>query len=167
MRLCGWAENFENRTIRTLPREVTVVSMYLLDSDHLVILQRRSSVERTRLEGRLARVSRPNLFLSIVSLHEQALGAHNYIARARRPDAVARGYRLFERLLTDFAARNVLPYDEKTAIAFEDLRAARVRIGTMDLRIAATALTNGFTVLTRNTVDFAAVPGLSVEDWTV
>jgi tRNA(fMet)-specific endonuclease VapC len=36
----------------------------------------------------------------------------------------------------------------------------------MDLRIAAIALARGFTVLSRNTVDFSRVPELTVEDWT-
>jgi tRNA(fMet)-specific endonuclease VapC len=37
----------------------------------------------------------------------------------------------------------------------------------MDLRIAASALANQLTVLSRNTVDFSVVPGLLVEDWTI
>jgi len=36
----------------------------------------------------------------------------------------------------------------------------------MDLRIAATAMANDFTLLSRNLVDFRQVPGLRVEDWT-
>ena len=47
------------------------------------------------------------------------------------------------------------------------MRRQRIRIGTMDLRIAATALANGMTVLTRNIVDFGRVPNLTVEDWTL
>lgn len=47
------------------------------------------------------------------------------------------------------------------------MRAKRVRISTMDLRIASIALSHNLIVLTRNEVDFRKVPGLSIEDWTV
>jgi tRNA(fMet)-specific endonuclease VapC len=39
-------------------------------------------------------------------------------------------------------------------------------IGTMDLRIAAIAIADRYTVLSRNLADFRQVPGLTSEDWT-
>ena len=39
--------------------------------------------------------------------------------------------------------------------------------GTMDLRLAAIALSQNLTVLTRNLRDFGRVPGLKVEDRTL
>jgi predicted nucleic acid-binding protein len=35
----------------------------------------------------------------------------------------------------------------------------------MDLKIASIALASGATLLTRNTKDFAGVPGLRIDDW--
>jgi tRNA(fMet)-specific endonuclease VapC len=60
-----------------------------------------------------------------------------------------------------------LGYDDFSAKIFADMRKSKVRIGTMDLRIASIALAQGFTILTRNLVDFEKVPNLKVEDWTV
>lgn len=140
--------------------------MYLLDTDHLVTLQRRSEPEYGRLELRLRQYSRSDFSLSIVSFHEQVLGANAFIARASARLAIVRGYQMLETSFMDFDHFQVLPFDEPCAVQFDALRSRGVRIGTMDLRIAAIALSNDLTVLTRNTVDFESVPGLRVEDWT-
>ena len=47
-----------------------------------------------------------------------------------------------------------------------DLRRLKIRIGTMDLKIAASCLCDDALLLTRNTVDYSKVPGLRFEDWT-
>jgi len=65
-----------------------------------------------------------------------------------------------------FTQFQVILFDEATDDIFNGLRQQRVRIGTMDLRIAATALQYNLTLLTRNTIDFSKVPGLTFEDWT-
>jgi tRNA(fMet)-specific endonuclease VapC len=60
----------------------------------------------------------------------------------------------------------VVPFDPPAVAQFEELRRQGVRIGTQDLRIAAIALRHQATVLTRNTLDFAQLPGLTSEDWS-
>jgi tRNA(fMet)-specific endonuclease VapC len=105
-----------------------------------------------------------DFFLSIVSFHEQVLGANAFIARSRTRESVLRGYEMLELCLIDFNRFRVLPFDEPAAMQFDALR-SQLRIGAMDLRIAATALSHSLTLLTRNTVDFAKVPNLLVEDW--
>ena len=76
-------------------------------------------------------------------------------------------YDRLARLLRDFASIPVVDFDTAAATAFSGLVAQRVRIGAMDLRIAAIALGRGLTVLSRNLRDFRKVPNLVVEDWTV
>ena len=79
---------------------------------------------------------------------------------------VVSAYQMFQDILGDFASMQVLPFDELAGSRFETLRQQRIRIHTMDLRIASVALVRGFKVLTRNLVDFDKVPGLAAEDWT-
>ena len=52
-------------------------------------------------------------------------------------------------------------------VEYQRLRRLRVRIGTMDLKIAAIVLTHDATLLTKNLSDFRKVPGLKVADWTL
>jgi tRNA(fMet)-specific endonuclease VapC len=59
-----------------------------------------------------------------------------------------------------------LGFDEAAAMVFQRLRRSRLRIGTMDLKIAAIVLARDATLLSRNLDDFSQIPDLRVEDWT-
>ena len=88
-----------------------------------------------------------------------------YLTRARDTAGVVRAYDRFQRILTDFSEAQVLPFGQQASILFDQMRARRIRIGTMDLRIASIALACNLTILTRNHVDFSRVPSLRFEDW--
>ncbi len=60
----------------------------------------------------------------------------------------------------------VLDFDEPALEEFQRLRRAKIRIGTMDLKIAATVLSRDATLLSRNLADFRQVQNLKVEDLT-
>jgi len=141
--------------------------VFVLDTDHLGIVQRRSAPEHENVTGRMRQHPLEAFYVAIVSFQEQLVGWNAYIRRARDAEGVVRGYAMLQEVLSDFAAMNVLPFDSVAARTFADLREAGLRVGTMDLRIGSIALVRGFTVLTRNTVDFGRIPGLRVEDWTV
>lgn len=140
---------------------------YLLDTDHISILQWRTGPACTTLTARMAPHPRTALAFSIMSLHEQTLGCHAYLQRARTAQEVVHGYRLLAHVLRDFTVAPVLPFDDAAATVFAALVAQRLRVRTMDLRIAAIALARGLVVLTRNARDFGQVPGLQIDDWTV
>ena len=141
--------------------------MFLLDTDHLAIIQQATLPEFGRITETMADYEQADFFVSIVTFHEQILGWSKYLSRAKTRQSVVRAYDKFRRILVDFTALQVLPFDEAAADVFETMREQRVRVGTMDLRIAATALARNHTVLTRDLVDFQRMPGLRVEDWTL
>ena len=138
---------------------------YLFDTDHVSIMQRQSGQEFAALAARVVQ-HQSEVALCIVSFHEQALGCHTYLSRARNAGDTVRGYRLLDKILDTFSRSLVLPFDDAAAHVLDELVATRVRLATMDLRIASIALSQGLVLLSRNQRDFCKVPGLLVEDWT-
>ena len=70
--------------------------------------------------------------------------------------------------LTPFATQI---FDDAAARAYGTLRASLRKAGTIigpnDLLIATLALVNGSIMVTHNTVEFARVPNLTLEDWEI
>ena len=139
----------------------------LLDTDNITILQRRIQPECSRLQDRLDQLPPDDIGTTIVTFQEQVWGWMTVLNRADRRDEVVRAYRELETVLRHFSKLNVVSFTAEAEERYNLLRKQRVRIGTMDLRIAAIALVTDSTVLSRNLVDFRKVPGLSVEDWTL
>lgn len=67
------------------------------------------------------------------------------------------------------APLTILPFDDRAAWAYGDLRAELERrgtpIGSLDTMIAAHALSLQAKLITNNTREFAQVPGLHVDNW--
>jgi tRNA(fMet)-specific endonuclease VapC len=115
---------------------------------------------------RVSRYAATDFFVTITSFHEEILGWNAYIAKATKINGVVKGYGRLLQILTDFNAAQILPFDDAAAAQFTRLRQQKVRIGTMDLRIASIALTRSMILLSRNVSDFNQVPTLQVQDWT-
>src|SRR5262245_35553112 len=104
--------------------------------------------------------------LTIVSFQEHVRGWMTYLNRAKTPDKVIAAYAELGRVLAYYAKAQVLPFDQQAASQFATLQQQRVRVSTLDMRIANIALSRNATLLTRNLRDFRKVPGLVTEDWT-
>ena len=119
--------------------------MFLMDTDHISILQQESGTEFARLLPRMVRHGPTNLALPVVSFHEQSLGCNDYIKKSRSPIEVVRGYGMFDRTIKAFSTKRVLSFDVAAAAVCDELISRRLRINTMDLRIAAIALSRDLT----------------------
>jgi tRNA(fMet)-specific endonuclease VapC len=139
--------------------------MIVLDTDHLSLLQVREAPSAFALQARLETFPADEVVTTVITLEEQMRG---WLALIRRVTDVQRQVAYYERLrslVAFFAAWEVLPFDQHAATTFERLRQQHVRIGTMDLKIAAIALGRPALVLSGNLQDFQQVPGLAMEDW--
>jgi tRNA(fMet)-specific endonuclease VapC len=65
----------------------------------------------------------------------------------------------------DLARHGPSSLDELAADRFVSLRRQRIRIGTMDLKIAAIALVNDALLVSANVRDYSAVPDLRCDNW--
>jgi tRNA(fMet)-specific endonuclease VapC len=59
--------------------------MFLLDTEHIIVYQSKTGPDFARLLARMAKHPASVFYLSIVSFHEQALGAKLYVNRATNP----------------------------------------------------------------------------------
>jgi len=83
------------------------------------------------------------------------------------PDRVAQSYADFLATLAELRKFQVLPYSAAAEAVYQSWPAKVKKIGTRDCRIAASAITNGLIVVTRNRQDFEQIPGVKIEDWSV
>jgi len=141
--------------------------MLILDTDHVSILEWAHGEEYARLQRRLDHLHAADLATTIVSYEEQTRGWLAYLAKARKLSQQIEAYRRLHRHLDVYQAIQVLDFDERAAVEFQNLQHLRRGIGTADTRIAAIAISRQATLLTRNTVDFEQVPGLRFADWTL
>jgi tRNA(fMet)-specific endonuclease VapC len=139
--------------------------MIVLDTDHLSLLEQAGS-EAARLRTRLADTPVGERTTTIISFEEQMRGWMSFLAKNRAMVHQVEAYRRLQRQLDTYSSMVVIGFEERAATEFQRLVKSRLRVGTLDLKIAAIVLARDATLLTRNTTDFRKVPGLKFEDWT-
>jgi tRNA(fMet)-specific endonuclease VapC len=140
--------------------------MVILDTDHLSLVHFPESAAAVRILARLFSMGIQQVTTTIVTYEEQTRGWLKEIAGAKDLSREIEAYRRLNRNLDGFRAVHVLDFDALAADEFQRLRQMKIRIGTMDLKIAAITLVRDATLLSGNLRDFKKVPGLKVEDWT-
>jgi predicted nucleic acid-binding protein len=120
-----------------------------------------SELTRPRPDADVARwltgTSEAAKFVSIVSLAEIQFG----MLCARDAQKRVRLEEWYDHMLRPSFADRVIAFDETAGLKWAELRAKDRNVPVLDAQIAATALTRGLTLVTRNVKDFA-FEGLSV-----
>ena len=139
--------------------------MIVLDTDHITELQYPNSVRGSRLLKRSAVVEDGDPATTIVSFEEQMRGWLASINKQAAGMNQIEAYASLAEVVQFYAGWTILRFDRSAAEQFHRLRSEKIRIKTMDLKIAAIALAHSATLLSANLRDFRQVPGLVVEDW--
>lgn len=139
--------------------------MLVLDTDVVTLLQYPENDRAQRLAVRLVASGQPTA-VAISTFEEQARGRIADCSRAKTPAAYVHATAALHRLLAEYQSRHVLLFDDRAAAEFARLKQLKIRIGTMDLRIASVVLANSATLITMNLRDYERVPGLRADDWT-
>lgn len=140
--------------------------MLILDTDHLTIIQRRTEPAYANLIFRLEAVSSSSVCTTIINFEEQMRGWLSLISSSKEVKQEIAAYYRLNLLRAFFNKVLVLDYTAEAAEHFSKLLSLKLRVGSMDLRIAAIAISQQSLLLSRNLIDFQKVPGLHVEDWT-
>jgi len=141
--------------------------MIVLDSDHLSLPQYPESPKTQRLLNRIDQSQDREFATTVISLEGQLRG---WLAIVHQHSDVRGQIHAYERLvkLVEFFGRwNVLHFDHGAAEQFVRLGAAKIRIGTMDLKIASIVLVHDALLVTGNLSDFQKVTELHAENWTL
>ncbi len=138
----------------------------LLDTDHMTVLQ-RGGTDAAILIGRLRAIAPDDYGTTIINYEEQTRGRLGQIHGAKDDKSEVYFYSQLNDTFRFYTNLAIWQYTAQAALQYVSLRKQGIRIGTKDLKIAAIALVNGATVLTRNSKDFGKVPGLAIQDWTI
>ena len=136
---------------------------FLFDTDHLTLYHYKHS----QLIQRIALQPADAVAICPINIEETMRGRLAVLGRQMSGPAHVQAYAHLvsaELMLRIFP---IMPFDSNCEARYQQLRASRLRVGSLDLKIAAIALTNQLTVLTRNQSDFGRVPGLVIDDWSV
>ena len=127
--------------------------MYLIDADILISLSRGNRA----IQDRMNRAGLSHCVISEITLAELYVGAYKMGKKRLEPIL-----RFLEETFTIVPLSSAIKTYAKTRAYLES---TGNRLENMDLFIAATALANGYTLVTHNTRHFARVPRLKLADW--
>lgn len=138
------------------------MSLYVLDTDILTLFEEGQPIVVQRVQAH----SPSELAITVLRVEEQLSGWYTRVRKAKDNAQLALAYSRLAKTVRFLARLQILDYGEAAIQRWEQLRKAKIKIGRMDLRIAAVVLDHKAILVSRNLHDFQKVPGLQIEDWS-
>jgi len=137
--------------------------MFLLDTDVATLVFHKHE----RVLARMAKVSSEQIALALVTRLEMLHGRIEAVMKAAKGEELLRAVGGLVKSETFLGQFPIISIDQAAAERFDALRAIKKlkKMDRGDLLQAVIALANDATLVTRNTKDYANVPGLRLENW--
>lgn len=139
------------------------MTRFVLDTDYISLILRGDTQLRERVNQEL------KVYITVITFQEIFNGWITRINQAKPNDDFVALYTRLHQVIDYLRQTEILNFDQEADRCFRSLlqhnpalRKARLQ---KDLRIAAIALSQNATVVTRNQKDFGQVPGLQTVDW--
>jgi tRNA(fMet)-specific endonuclease VapC len=141
--------------------------MIVLDTDVFSLMELPDSPQYTCLRARIAQLDPPQpVAVTVVTYEEQSRGRLASVNSARTDRRLVEAYSHLQQHILNYRQVRLIEFDDAAADIAAGLQRSKLRLGTMDLRIAAITLAHNALLLSRNLRHFQKVPDLRVEDWT-
>jgi tRNA(fMet)-specific endonuclease VapC len=136
------------------------MSLYVLDTDTLTLYQHGHANVIRQVSSHAA----SELAITVISVEEQLSGWYSQLRQAKQPHQLANVYQRLANAVQAPARLPILSFALPAITRYDSLKALKLNVGKMDLRIAAITLECGGILVTRNTRDFQLIPNLVLED---
>jgi tRNA(fMet)-specific endonuclease VapC len=138
------------------------MSLYVLDTDTFQLFQDDHPLVIARVQA----VAPDDRAISVVTVEEQLSGWYAQLRQAKQPERLLWAYRRLAATARFLSRVQIVDFDEAALQRYEELKKNKLKIGTNDLRIAASVLARNAILVTRNVRDYQQAPGLHIEDWS-
>lgn len=128
---------------------------YMLDTNICIFIMKEDTIVLDKLKT----VNFSDICISAISLSELEYG----VSKSQQ-------YERNRKILNNFIKYfSIIPYSKEVAVEYGKIRAELEKIGkpigSMDMLIAAHALTENLTLITNNKKEFVRINHLKIEDW--
>lgn len=139
------------------------MTLRILDTDHVSLLERQD----TLVTDQFSRFPVGKTAITVITWEEQMRGRLNIIRQATSSEQRISAYTRLQSTIRFLQNFLIINFDAIADNYYLELKSQKIRIGTQDLKIASIALSCHAVLVTRNQRDFAKVPNLMLEDWSI
>jgi tRNA(fMet)-specific endonuclease VapC len=138
------------------------MSLHILDTDTLTLFQEGHAAVCRRIQEH----PQKELAITVLSVEEQLSGWYAALRQAKQIDKLAWVYRRLAQNIAFLSRLQIIAFDEPAIHRYQALMKLKLNVRKTDLRIAATVIECGATLVTRNVRDFKLIRDLNFVDWS-